>query len=173
MNLYTEALMFAAEAHDGQQRKYTGEPYIAHPIAVAEIVRGIHGTDEMIAAALLHDTVEDCGVPLEVISWKFGQHVATLVGWLTDISLPSDGNRVARKAIDRDHLARASQGAQTIKVADLIDNTRSIVAHDPKFAVTYLGEKLALLDVLERANPALRAKAYLMAKTSIGMVSHA
>lgn len=169
MNLFTEALRFAAEAHDGQQRKYTGAPYITHPMAVAEIVRQAMGTDEMIAAALLHDTVEDCGVPHEVIAWTFGLQVGKLVHWLTDDKLIA-GNRAFRKQAAVDRLAQAPASAQTIKVADLIDNTSSIVKHDPKFAVVYLQEKEALLQVLTRANPGLHKRASAMVIGSLTRV---
>lgn len=166
MNLHTEALIFAAKAHDGQQRKYTGEPYITHPVAVSNTVRMAHGTDEMIAAALLHDVVEDCGVPIEVITWKFGQHIARLVCFLTDDKTIT-GNRAFRKDAALERLKASPASAQTIKVADLIDNTKSIVANDPKFAVTYLAEKEALLAVLERANPTLRREATAQVQRAI------
>ena len=58
---------------------------------------------------------------------------------------PEDGNRAKRKAIDRDHVAKASRYGKVIKLADLIDNTRSIVEHDPNFAKVYLKEKEALI----------------------------
>jgi hypothetical protein len=74
----------------------------------------------------LHDTVEDTGVELAELRRVFDDDVATLVEWLTDVSRPEDGNRVARKAIDRAHTARAPARAKTVKLADLIDNSRSI-----------------------------------------------
>lgn len=102
----------------------------------------------------------------------FGAAVAALVIEVTDVSRPSDGNRAARKAKDRDHLAKASPDAQTIKLADLISNTQSIVEHDPAFARVYLAEKEALLDVLTRGNAMLRTYARLAlhgGKRKIGM----
>jgi hypothetical protein len=143
-------LSFAETAHGciNQRRKYTDAPYICHPIAVADIVASVPHTDNMLAAALLHDTVEDTPVTLHEIREYFGPDVATLVEMLTDVSKPSDGNRAARKAIDRAHTAKASPEAMTIKLADLLDNTRSIVEHDLNFARVYLREKLDLLDVL-------------------------
>ena len=150
-DLITEAIIFATAAHAAinHKRKYTGEDYIVHPREVAEIVDGVDGrTDEMVAAAWLHDTVEDTGVTIELIESIFGKEVATLVGWLTDVSTPEDGNRAVRKAIDRNHSAASPREAQTIKLADLLSNTRSIVAEDPKFAITYLAEKRLLLEVL-------------------------
>ena len=91
----------------------------------------------------------------DVLEEQFGSEVADLVLWLTDISKPEDGNRSTRKALDRQHSAAAPAAAQTIKVADLISNTRTIVEFDPGFARTYLEEKRLLLEVLTRANPTL------------------
>jgi (p)ppGpp synthase/HD superfamily hydrolase len=153
--LVERAAAFAAVAHHGQLRKYTNEPYIRHPAAVVEIVRSVVHTDEMLAAAWLHDVVEDCGVSPVELDQEFGRTVAKLVSWLTDASTPESGNRAARKEIDRNHLSRAPAEAQTIKVADLIDNTKTITERDPGFASIYIPEKVALLGVLTRADPAL------------------
>lgn len=156
--LVAEARRFATEAHAciGQTRKYTGEPYIRHPEAVAEIVRTVRHTEAMICAALLHDVVEDTPVTRGDIFARFGHDVAVLVDALTDVSRPEDGNRKTRKAMDRAHSAAGPADAQTIKVADLIDNTRSIVEHDPDFAVVYMREKRLLLIALTKADPVLR-----------------
>lgn len=158
-NLIDRARAFATTAHNGQVRKYTGLPYITHPEAVAEIVRSVPHTPEMIAAALLHDTIEDCGVSLDTIKSGFGPHVADLVYWLTDVSKPSDGNRAKRKDIDRLHTSRAPAEAQTIKYADLIDNLFTIVEHDPDFAKVYLREKALLLAVADKGNLTLHRRA--------------
>lgn len=157
MGLIDRALMFARAAHEAkdQRRKYTGEPYIVHPMAVATIVASVPHTDDMVAAALLHDTVEDTHVTLEDIESEFGEEVAELVFWLTDISKPTDGNRSVRKALDRAHIGQAAMAAKTIKLADLIDNTKSIVSNDPAFARVYLREKAALLEVLRDGDPLL------------------
>ncbi len=155
MTLVERARIFATAAHAavGQTRKYTGEPYVVHPVEVAGIVESAGGSNAMIAAALLHDVLEDTGVTFDLLVEQFGSEVAELVLWLTDVSKPEDGNRSTRKALDRQHSAAAPAEAQTIKVADLISNTRSIVAHDPGFAKTYLEEKRLLLDVLTKADP--------------------
>jgi (p)ppGpp synthase/HD superfamily hydrolase len=160
-NIVERARIFATAAHAavGQLRKYTFEPYIVHPAEVARTVEEAGGSPEMIAAAWLHDTVEDTGVTNELIRAEFGAEVAELVGWLTDVSRPDHGNRAARKAVDRAHTAAAPADAQTIKLADLIANTRSIVEHDPKFAVTYLEEKRLLLEVLTKGDTRLRERA--------------
>jgi (p)ppGpp synthase/HD superfamily hydrolase len=155
------ARVFATAAHAavGQVRKYTFEPYIVHPAEVAKIVRDAGGSEAMVAAAWLHDTVEDTGVTIETIRAEFGVEVAELVGWLTDVSRPEHGNRAHRKALDRAHSAAAPAEAQTVKLADLIANTRSIMAHDEAFAKTYLEEKRLLLAVMTKGNPVLMAEA--------------
>ena len=162
MSLVRDAQVFAGAAHRAvkQLRKYTNEPYIVHPAEVASIVAQVpEATEEMIAAAWLHDVVEDTGVTNDEIHLYFGADVAKLVFWLTDASKPEDGNRATRKAIDREHIAKAPAEAQTIKLADLISNTKSIVAHDEKFAKIYLEEKRLLLDVMTKGNAALMAEA--------------
>ena len=161
MNTAEHARIFATAAHAavGQLRKYTNEPYIVHPAEVVSIVRSVPHTEAMLAAAWLHDVVEDTGVTIETVRAEFGTEVADLVSWLTDVSRPEDGNRAHRKARDREHTAQAPAEAQTVKLADLISNTRSIMAHDPKFAVTYLEEKRALLAVMTRGDATLMAMA--------------
>ena len=148
---------FAETAHAavGQRRKYTGEAYINHPRAVASLVLTVTDDDVVLAAALLHDTVEDTETSLEDIEREFGPDVALLVENLTDISRPEDGNRRVRKEFDRQHTAKADPRAKTIKLADLIDNTRLIVANDPAFARVYLTEKARLLEVLSDGHPDL------------------
>lgn len=155
------ARLFATAAHAAikQKRKYTGEDYIVHPKEVAELVEKAGGSIEMIEASWLHDVVEDTGVTIEVIRAIFGEEVAKLVDELTDKLKPEDGSRAVRKMIDRARLAAASLEAQTIKLADLCSNTKSIVEHDPKFAKVYLDEKAMLLDVLKAGNPWLWNKA--------------
>jgi (p)ppGpp synthase/HD superfamily hydrolase len=161
MTIVERARVFATAAHAavGQVRKYTFEPYIVHPAEVAKIVRDAGGSEAMVAAAWLHDTVEDTGVTIETIRAEFGTEVAELVGWLTDVSRPEHGNRAHRKALDRAHSAAAPAEAQTVKLADLIANTRSIMAHDEAFAKTYLEEKRLLLAVMTKGDPVLMAEA--------------
>jgi (p)ppGpp synthase/HD superfamily hydrolase len=150
--LVREALAFATAAHEGQVRKYIGVPYILHPIAVGRLTLRFGGDKEMVAAALLHDTLEDCDVTADELHGRFGADVARLVVELTDVSRPEDGPRAVRKALDRAHTAAASPRAKTIKATDLIHNTGSIVRNDPRFARLYLEEKAALLEVLADAS---------------------
>lgn len=162
MDIVHKAHVYAMAAHAAvqQKRKYTGEPYIVHPAEVAKIVADVPGsTPDMVAAAWLHDVIEDTGCTFTDIHMAFGIDIATMVGWLTDISKPEDGNRAKRKAIDREHTAQAPAEVQTIKLADLISNSKSIIQHDPKFAKTYLEEKRLLLEVLTKGDPGLHAEA--------------
>ena len=157
--LINKAKMLAGKAHEGQFRKYSGMPYIVHPIEVATIVQSVDHTDEMIAAALLHDVVEDTDYSFEDIANEVSPKVAELVKGLTDVSNPQDGNRKIRKAIDKDHLAEQNAEVQTIKLADVISNSQDIKANDPKFAKVYIEEMKALLEVLTKGDNTLYAKA--------------
>ncbi|MBG7601376.1 MAG: HD domain-containing protein [Gammaproteobacteria bacterium] len=159
--LVKQAREFATAAHQriDHRRKYTKQPYQVHLKSVAHIVASVTDDEEMIAAAWLHDTVEDTAATHYDIEQQFGKEVHDLVYALTDISKPGDGNRAARKAIDRSHLARASVRAKSVKLADLIDNLRDICKHDEKFARVYLHEMSALLEVLGEGDEALLRRA--------------
>ena len=79
MELVSEAIVFAAKAHDGMRRKKSQAPYILHPMEAAVIVGTMTDDQNLIAAAALHDVVEDAGITLEEIKEKFGQRVWELV----------------------------------------------------------------------------------------------
>lgn len=154
--------------HRGQLRKYTGLPYTTHLETVFHLVKSVSHDDFMLCAALLHDVLEDTECTRNYIVAACGEDVACLVSELTDISKKEDGNRAARKKIDREHAAVASPRAQTIKIADIISNIRDVEKHDPEFAKVYLPEKRLVLDVLTAgdrtlwniANELLTAKGY-------------
>jgi len=94
-DLVKQARLFAIELHQriDQRRKYSNQPYDVHLKAVADIVSTVSEDQEMIAAAWLHDTVEDTPATIEDIGREFGPSVAKLVEELTDVSRPGDGNR--------------------------------------------------------------------------------
>ena len=160
-DLVARARAFAIREHRriDHRRKYSKQPYDVHLKAVADLVAGVTDDPEMIAAAWLHDVVEDTPVTFDDVAREFGGAVARLVDELTDVSRPGDGNRAARKAIDRAHLAAASPRAKTIKLADLADNARDICRHDAGFGRVYLAEMEALLGVLGEGHAKLMAKA--------------
>lgn len=160
-DLIERARSYAIGAHAriNQLRKYTGQPYDVHLKAVAEIVAAAGGDPAQVAAAWLHDTVEDTPATFEDLEREFGADVAQLVKELTDVSRPGDGGRAVRKAIDRAHTAGASARAKTVKLADVIDNCEDICRHDEKFARVYVAEASALLDVLAEGDARLHAQA--------------
>lgn len=158
MELVERARVYATAAHAavGQVRKYTNEPYIVHPEEVAAIVASVPGaTEEMIAAAWLHDVVEDTGVEVTDIWREFGCVVASYVHWLTNPSKKEDGNRAVRKEMDRRFIQNAPPEVKTIKLADLISNSSSIMDHDESFGKVYLKEKKLMLAVLKEGDPTL------------------
>lgn len=164
-DLERKAMVFAFKKHSevNHTRKYSGKHYIVHPAAVAELVRNVSHTPQMLAAAWLHDTVEDTKATLEQVRKQFGHEVYLLVEMLTDISKPEDGNRKTRKEIDRQHLAKATPEAKTVKLADLIHNSQSIIEKDPGFARVYLREMRDLLEVLKEGDSTLWKRAWKIA----------
>lgn len=153
-------MLFAREKHRNQTRKYTGEPYENHLAEVAGIVATVEPSPDAIATAWLHDVVEDCGVSLAELEQRFGAIVADGVMMLSDME---QGNRQARKAASRARLSGAHGWVQTIKCADLISNTKSIVKHDHNFAKVYLNEAASMLSILKDADDRL----WLMAKDQL------
>lgn len=155
MTLAFDAMMFAREVHKDQRRKYTNNLYFDHLAEVAGIAMSVGWRqpeihpDKFMAVAWLHDCVEDQGITRQQLTSIFGETVADGVLSLSDLER---GNRVARKAASRARLADAAGWIQTIKCADLISNTSSIVQHDPTFAKVYLKEKRLLLNVMTKAD---------------------
>lgn len=163
-----KVLEFAKKCHGDQKRKYTGNPYWYHLKEVAEIVKTVEHTDLMVYAAYLHDTLEDTPTTEEDIRKFFFDlnfssedvdKLLTLIKGLTDKSRPEDGNRKARKEIDKNNLGKEDGQVQTVKLADTISNTKDIIANDKRFSKTYIPEKIDLLKVLVKGNPDLYKKA--------------
>lgn len=166
MGLAFDAMRFARIVHSEQRRKYTGAPYTEHLGEVAGIVATMQQPtdslvthDVVLATAWLHDCIEDQGVSPYELSERFGEQVTQGVTFLSDMEV---GNRETRKQLSRQRLARAPGWVQSIKCADLISNTESIVEHDPKFAKVYLEEKRLLLDVLTDADRGLLELAHVL-----------
>tara|TARA_R110000751_G_scaffold94798_3_gene185062 strand:- start:5285 stop:5842 length:558 start_codon:yes stop_codon:yes gene_type:complete len=159
---YKEVLEFATQAHGDQKRKYSGLPYISHPVAVQQILRDFYSgaSEELIYAALLHDVIEDTIVTEHMLVMALNRiffnrgltrRVVKLVIELTDVYTHEaypDFNRRQRKLLEHDRIARISDDAKLIKFADMIHNTESIVKDDPSFAKLYLKEKNHMLDMI-------------------------
>lgn len=135
MTRFDKALKLATEAHAGQTDK-AGKPYIAHPIAVAEIIRSKYESlaswpsywdftlEDLLIAALLHDTVEDTYVTLDQIGYEFGRAVRTIVDGVTRRQRIYDTIGEMRKEPYREFVKRAKQhpGSRIVKLADLEHN---------------------------------------------------
>lgn len=153
-----QALKFAKAAHEGQLRKYTGGPYVAHPIRVASMVMARDDAYEgMIIAALLHDVPEDTNYSLASIEAIFGSQVAFLVDELTNKTKGSHLSRGERKKMDRDRLADVSHEAKIIKLLDRLDNLREMMGADDQFKQKYAEESRLLMKVIGYTDPAVAA----------------
>jgi hypothetical protein len=163
-DIIARAAAFATQAHKGidHRRKYSSQPYDVHLRAVAGIAASVTDDAEMIAAAWLHDMVEDTPATFDDIEREFSSRITQLVTDLTDVNKPNDGNRAARKAIDCDHLAQACPEAKTVKLDDLIDNCNDICRNDPRFGRVFIAEAAALLKVLTEGDQTLYQRATRM-----------
>lgn len=126
-----EAAHFAAGKHRSQRRKNTdADPYINHPIAVANLLAGFAGVTDLpvLQAALLHDTIEDTETTPAEIEQLFGREVLSIVQEVTDDkSLP----QAQRKRLQIEHAPHLSRSAKLIKLADKISNLRELTERDP------------------------------------------
>ena len=153
-----EATRYATKMHEGQLRKYTHEPYIEHPLAVADLVkeymdarRCVYDDDAIMTAmtvAVLHDVVEDTEATMEDIVELFGEEVATGVWFLTKCP-DYVGNRATRKKICEDRLASAPEIVKIIKNCDMYHNSLSIEEHDPNFYTLFKKETASLLTAMK------------------------
>lgn len=160
---------FVMEAHRFQRRKYTNEPYHKHCFEVRDICVQ-YGYDDVVSqcVALGHDLIEDTKVTYRDLfdffdhEVKIGQmtnveevEIIYGISFLTDSITPekyTNLNRSARKKLEADRLSNIPPKFQTIKYADVINNTSSIVQYDPKFAKVYLSEKRYLLEVMDKGD---------------------
>src|SRR5688500_4024447 len=126
------AASFAAVRHTDQKRKGSrGEPYINHPLEVANLLANVGGVDDydVLIAAILHDTVEDTETTPEELAERFGKRVASIVAEVTDDkSLP----KKRRKELQIEHAPHLSAEAKLVKLCDKISNIRDVVQNPPK-----------------------------------------
>lgn len=159
--------VFADTAHGTQQRRMTGERYIVHPVSVMKICRQYTSHLPVLAAALLHDVLEDTTVGVmemerflqSLMPAAAASETLALVVELTDVYTKArypDMNRSQRKQHERERLAAISAQGQLIKYADILDNAHDLLTHDPNFAVVFLREGAALLQVMEAGPAPLR-----------------
>ena len=132
MELVSEALVFAAKAHDGMRRKKNKVPYILHPMEAAVIVGSMTDDQEVLAAAILHDVVEDAGIAMEEIGQRFGPRVRLLVESETE-------NKREDLPPEETWQIRKEESLQVLKNAE-----------DPGVRMLWLGDKLANMRSLYR-----------------------
>lgn len=174
MNTQDEILQriiaYTDHCHNTQMRRYTAERYIVHPVRVMQTCREYTLDSTILAAALLHDVLEDTPVQesalkqflLTCMSDAEASRTLQLVIELTDVytkvAYPA-WNRQKRKKMERERLAHISPEAQTIKYADIIDNAPEIAREDPDFALRFLPEYRALLPLINKGHPQLYQRA--------------
>ena len=161
---------FANKAHGTQRRKYADEPYIEHPKRVMEKCRQFNDHITILAAAILHDVLEDTDVNkkqleaflLTVMEQADAKQTVNLVVELTDVYVKTAyprWNRRKRKNKEAARIEKTSGESQTIKYADIIDNTSEIVQQDPDFAKLFLYECNMLLKKINKGNQQLYREA--------------
>lgn len=125
--ILTQAITFAAKAHDGQLRKGSDLPYIVHPMEAVAIAAAMTDDVEVLAAAALHDVVEDCGVTVDELRRVFGERIAGLVNFQSE---KKEANAQAswqkRKLRTINHLRIAERDNMILTLADKLSNLRSI-----------------------------------------------
>ncbi len=128
-SLLDRAITFAVRAHAGTERRGKGFPYIVHPMEAMEIVATITPDQELLAAAALHDTVEDTDVTVDEIRAEFGDRIADLVSAESDVfveGVSEEDSWHARKQAAIDRLARAPRDAKIVAMGDKLSNMRAI-----------------------------------------------
>ncbi len=163
---------FADQAHGKQARWYTQERYIVHPVRVMEICREYTTDEAILADALLHDVLEDTPVNKEeltrflltVMETEEAIRTVDLVEELTDVYVKSNYpalNRQKRKTREAARLEKTSAAAQTVKYADILDNSVEITRHDPQFARLFLREGKDFLSRMTKGDQRLYQRAVL------------
>ena len=157
-SLILQAAAFSQRAHAGQRRKFGGSPYVEHPARVAARVMLLEGTTpQAVAAAWLHDVLEDCGLrAADLRQAGFPDETVFLVVELTNPSKQRpELSRAERKALDREHLRHVSRMAQRIKLVDRIDNLRELGNADARFKSLYVAESVLLVRCIRSADTEL------------------
>jgi len=172
---------FADEAHGDQTRKYTPDRYIVHPVRVMNICAAYNDRQPVLAAALLHDVLEDTPVTkkalheflLTVMPAEEAAETLQLVVELSDVYTKTAyprWNRKKRKGKEANRIKETSGDSQTVKYADIIDNSKEIVEHDPDFAGLFLLECRTLLDVMDKGDEVMRQEAINIVDTCLQRV---
>lgn len=157
-NTILAAARYAKEKHQGQFRKYGDKvPYIYHPMRVAGEVALVDGTTpDMVAAAWLHDVIEDTDATHQDLIDKFGAHIADMVLGLTDITKQDKSlgsrPRAERKQLNNDYLLTQGNEVKLIKLCDILDNVRDMPEEAGGFRKKFFNEKLVQVNLIGYIN---------------------
>ena len=146
----------ARQAHAGQVRKYTNEPYVNHPIRVSEWLAQFNVGELIIAGALCHDVIEDTDVGYTDLDMTVCTPVADLVQEVTNGVYPEGTPRVEKFWGNIIKLLRASHQAQTLKCGDCYDNCKDVYELDPPYGARYIAEKFFMIRMFTRAQADVR-----------------
>lgn len=147
MSLILKAARFADRAHQGQTRKFTSQPYIVHPDRVAARVAKLpYANEEMVAAAWLHDVIEDCGITPTVLSDYFPTEVVDMVVYLTNYRKDCGLSNRLRRIADLERIATAPLDVRIIKLCDRTDNVRDSLRAEIGFRRSYIVKAQTFLD---------------------------
>lgn len=151
-NLLDRAICLAVNAHANTERNGKGFPYIVHPLEAVAIVSTITNDQEILAAAVLHDTIEDTDVTYEQLEREFGKRVADLVAHESDVKLEGSASATwhFRKQLAIEHLAQAPYDAKVVAMGDKLSNMR-IMARDYAEIGDALWDKFNVKDPKEHA----------------------
>lgn len=150
------ARLVATQAHTGQVRKYTNEPYINHPLRVSQWLAQFNVGELIEAAAICHDVIEDTGVSHSALEMTVGIQVADLVLEVTNLEFPEGSPRVEKFWHNIVKLVRSSHQAQTLKCGDIYDNCKDVYELDASYAARYIAEKFFLVRLFTRAQGDVR-----------------
>lgn len=173
---------FGDEAHGEQMRKYRPDRYMVHPKRVMEKLKNFTSDYTVLSAALLHDVLEDTEVTSnEMLDFlttlmpiEDAERTVSLVVELSDVYVKKDFpqlNRRTRKGKEFERLLTTSADSQTIKYADILDNSLEICDEDPQFAKVYLSEVKQILQKLDKGNAELRKEALSAVEDGLKRIS--
>lgn len=173
---------FADRAHGDQMRKYSSDRYIVHPVRVMQICAEYDPRLPILATALLHDVLEDTPITASelrnflktLMTDADVEETLALVIEMTDVYTHDaypEWNRGKRKELELARIVLTSPQAQTIKYADIMDNSKEIVGHDRGFAPRYLSECLTILKKADKGNKELHQRALAVVQRGLEAIN--
>lgn len=168
MKIENKAKKFSQKAHKNQFRKFSGVPYVTHPINVAKIIKENKKSkklDQLISAALLHDTLEDTSASEKELTKKFGELITSLVKELTtDVK---EKNKLGKREYLTQKMIKMSNWALLIKLADRLDNVSDLKNATKEFQKNYIEETVFILENLKEKRKLTETQNKLLRKIEL------